>query len=349
MSSRSDTELLTEHFGYPPVSLLDQIINTLNALAERALSSIESGLLNAPPAALGFRPPKYPPPGAPQYDAVTARRQEVESGVHALETLLFASIDRDFDLFEIVVMRNVLTVPARDLDWVTLKHYQGLTFSEDEDGGGGGGVDGINELRRRVQASLRLRAMLEAEKARNEGLLKEMRRLVGSNIKQEAAAGGDQGKEDQGGGGGKAFGFLLGDLGLQGDKETPMSTTAAFGVSQLEGLRRLSRELRGVMRELGKEDEHQGEGQEEEKSWRRERLEYVEGATRRHLENVRGLELGDNGEVMDEEEVVAGKGKKKLSGGIKEVENLERVVGLLGIESAKDKGQQGDGEAMDES
>ncbi|KAK4169325.1 Mis12 protein-domain-containing protein [Cladorrhinum sp. PSN259] len=362
MASRSDTELLTEHFGYPPVSLLDQIINTLNALAERALSSIESGLLNAPPAALGFRPPKYPAPGggggggAP-YDAVTQHRQEVESGVHALETLLFASIDRDFDLFEIMVMRNVLTVSQKELDWVTLRHYEGLKFDDDDDdeeekgkegSGDSSAEEGVNALRRRVQASLRLRTMLEAERARNEGLLKEMRRLVGSgNIKQEVTETGQ--KEE--GNGGKAFGFLLGDLGLQGDKETPMSTTAAFGVSQLEGLRGLSKELRAVMKELGREED-QGEDEDDTKSWRRERLEYIEGATRKHLESVRGLELGANGEVRDEEEVVVGRGKKKLSGGIKEVENLERVVGLLGIESEKDKGQEkeeGEGEAMDES
>ncbi|KAK4230800.1 Mis12 protein-domain-containing protein [Podospora fimiseda] len=357
MASRSDTELLTEHFGYPPVSLLDQIINTLNALAEKALSSIESGLLNAPPTALGFRPPKYPSSSSQPYDAVTAHRQEVESGVHALETLLFASIDRDFDLFEIVVMRNVLTVSQRDLDWVVLKHYEGLDFSEMGDGIS---VEGVNELRRRMQSSLRLKTMLEAEKARNEGLLKEMRRLVGGGgIKIE-------GEKVEEGGKGKAFGFLLKELGLQGDKETPITTTGRFGVSQLEGLRGLSRELRGVMKELGKgeEDEEEEEEKDEQKDWRRERLEYIEGATRKHLENVRGLELGENGEVKGDEEdadvviVGGGKGKKRFvsggdgnNGGIKEVENLEKVVEILGIETpGKGKGrEEEEGDAMDES
>lgn len=37
------------------------------------------------------------------------------------------------------------------------------------------------------------------------------------------------------------------------------------------------------------------------KSWRRERLEYVEGATKRYLESVEGLELGRHGEVRDGE------------------------------------------------
>lgn len=313
-------------------------------MAERALSSIESGLLNAPPSALGFRPPKYPAPNAPDYDAATAHRQEVESGVHALETLLFASIDRDFDLFEIVVMRNVLTVSAGDIDWVTLQHYRGLDFGESEspESEPVEGAGGVNDLRRRLQASLKLRVMLEAEKARNEGLLREMKRLVGSDIKEEETE-----EEGEQAGHGKAFGFLLGDLGLSGDKQTPVSTTAAFGVSQLEGLRKLSKELRGVMKELGKE-EGKDEDREEEKDWRRERLEYIEGATRRHLQQVRGLELGENGEVRGEEEeamVVVGKGR--MNG--KEVENLERVVGLLGVGEKGGGDGQVEGDRMDES
>ncbi|KAL2164679.1 hypothetical protein VTH06DRAFT_3896, partial [Thermothelomyces fergusii] len=112
MASRSDTELLTEHFGYPPVSLLDEIINSVNFLAERALNSIEQGLLNAPPASLGFRPSrqKRRPPRPPaagtgtgtgddgdnnddnddDEEALARRRhrEEVESGTHQLETLL---------------------------------------------------------------------------------------------------------------------------------------------------------------------------------------------------------------------------------------------------------------------
>ncbi|KAL7806930.1 hypothetical protein V8C26DRAFT_415457, partial [Trichoderma gracile] len=57
-SSNSDYELLTEHFSYPPVSLLDDIINTVNVLADRALDSVERLLLSIPPHKLGFRKPK---------------------------------------------------------------------------------------------------------------------------------------------------------------------------------------------------------------------------------------------------------------------------------------------------
>ena len=79
------------------------------------------------------------------------------------------------------------------------------------------------------------------------------------------------------------------------------------------------------------------------KSWRRERLEYVETATRKHLENVRGLELGKNGEVRDGEWQGEGRGIAK-----EEVEGLERVVTFLSGNPAQDEAA-GEGDAMDES
>jgi kinetochore protein Mis12/MTW1 len=68
-----------------------------------------------------------------------------------------------------------------------------------------------------------------------------------------------------------------------------------------------------------------GEEEDGKKSWRRERLEYVETATRKHLENVRGVELGENGEVRDGEWEGGGPSLEKG-----EVESLERVIGMLG-------------------
>ncbi|KAK4172053.1 Mis12 protein-domain-containing protein [Triangularia setosa] len=331
MASRSDTELLTEHFGYPPVSLLDLIINTTNTLVDRALSSIESGLLGAPPDALGFRSPSCQNPEE-------AHRNEVEEGVHKLETLLFAALDKNFDKFEIYTMRFLLTVNAEDEPYTTLSHYKNLDFGGEAEEEGELGVGGINETRRKLQESMKLRGMLEAERARNEGLLAELRRLVGGNIKEE----GQQQKEKA------VFGFL-GEArkGLEGvDRERPLETTARFGVSQLSSLRELSGGLRGLLPQLAEQAEG---GAEEGKDWRRERLEYVEAAARRHLENVRGLELTKDGAVRDDVEM-GGEGKGR---GRMEVGDLERVVGLLGVGEAggetRGRGREGEGERMDES
>ncbi|GAB1320692.1 hypothetical protein MFIFM68171_10902 [Madurella fahalii] len=371
MASRSDTELLTEHFGYPPVSLLDEIINAVNFLAERALHSIEQGLLNAPPASLGFRPSKYSA-GRPNGDAngggetpeeLAARmhREEVESGTHQLETLLWASIDKNFDRFEIYVLRNILTLKAEEMGWMRLGHYDGLEFpapgQEDAAAAAGGGgddgkltVESVNRLRRRLQASQRLNTMLVAERARNAALLGEVRRLVGAGaeIKAETTvpAGGEEqrgeghrdGKEKQQ----QPFRFLR-DKGqlTDGDAETPLTTTTAFSLSQLQALRELSTSLREIMPDLagsaGDEEDTESVDKGGKKSWRRERLEYVETATRKHLENVRGLEFGKNGEVRDGE--WDGGGPSLARG---EVESLEKVVTLLG-------GGAGEQDKMDES
>ncbi|KAK4115226.1 hypothetical protein N656DRAFT_835240 [Canariomyces notabilis] len=377
MASRSDTELLTEHFGYPPVSLLDEIINSVNFLAERALHSIEQGLLNAPAASLGFHrgPGKYSASAArrpngsraaggaavaaeeeAQDDPEKRHRDEVESGTHQLETLLWASIDKNFDRFEIYVLRNILCLKQQEMGWIRLGHYEGLDFSTGGDDEDRPSVDSVNRLRRRLQASQRLHCMLVAERARNAALLAEVRRLVGvpvvagkNGVKDEvegARVAGEQQQQAGGQGPGREaankqqqqpFRFLR-DKGqlTEGDAETPLTTTTAFSLSQLQALRALSASLREVLPNLaapGGDDDREatfaGEGDGErgknKKSWRRERLEYVETATRKHLEHVRGLELGENGEVRDGE--WDGGGPHLAKG---DVQSLEKVVTLLG-------------------
>lgn len=370
----------------PPQSLLDEIINSTNFLAERALHSIEQGLLNAPPASLGFRPSKSSLSSQQRHNqkqqnggyedgdrvveeseteeeaAARRHREEVESGTHQLETLLWASIDKNFDRFEIYVLRNILCLRRVEMEWIRLGHYEGLDFTlpappgsdsataAAASGGGDGngdqtgegedalGVESVNRLRRRLQASQRLNCMLVAERARNAALLGEMRRLVGvfpgQGVKTEPVAAGEEGGEEGGQQQPKPppFRFLhdKGDL-TEGDAETPLTTTTAFSLSQLHALRELSTALRGVMSRLaesgagGEEEEEEGGGKDRKKSWRRERLEYIETVTRKHLENVRGLELGKNGEVRDGE--WDGGGRRLANG---EVESLERVIGMLG-------------------
>jgi len=83
----------------------------------RALTAIETGLLNTPPAALGFE-------ASGDDDAEENQRIEVEEGVHRLETLLEATVDKTFDRFEIYTLRNILRVPDGLEQWVRLQHYE---------------------------------------------------------------------------------------------------------------------------------------------------------------------------------------------------------------------------------
>ncbi len=261
-------------------------------------------------------------------------------------------------------MRNILCVGPEARDWIRLGHYEGLDLSgiaaarREEAGGGDGGdrapeegsdrptVESVHRLRRRLQASQKLNVMLHAEHARNEALLGELRALVGGQKEQQAQVKNESSPQVPST---STFGFLqnTGDLAV-GDAETPITTTTAFTLSQLQALRALSTSLRNIMPDLEEAavaaDSNSAQDEPDtRKSWRRERLEYVETATRKHLENVRGLELGKNGEVRDGEWQGEGRGIAK-----EEVEGLERVVTFLSGNPAQDEAA-GEGDAMDES
>lgn len=49
---------------------------------------------------------------------------EIENGVHQLETLLEATVDKAFDKFEIYTLRNILTIPDDLAPWMRLGHYE---------------------------------------------------------------------------------------------------------------------------------------------------------------------------------------------------------------------------------
>ncbi|OTA98922.1 hypothetical protein M426DRAFT_325580 [Hypoxylon sp. CI-4A] len=389
-STDSDTELLTEHFGYPPVSLIDDIINSINILAERALNSVEQGLLNAPPSSIGFKPPKASRGHAQQQqqqDPAEQAKGEIESGTHQLETLLCASIDRNFDKFEIYVLRNILCVRPPDVrTWMRLSHYEGLDLSFSSSSSSfsipsnsAPTLDSINHLRRKLRESMRLNALLTAERARNEKMLAELQALVGvadtAQVKKEKLSSPGQNSASQQPrkkNSSSPFAFLHDKGSLtDGGSEAPLSTTTAFTLSQMQALRALSTSLGRLAPDLipsrnGNDDNGDDEStmdiddsgatatdngkkkKKNRKSWRRERLEYVEGATRRYLETVEGLELGKHGEVRDGEWQGEGRGLAR-----DEVGGMEAVVTLLGGGSGGDSAaaaaSTGDDDRMDES
>ncbi|KAM0352412.1 hypothetical protein ACHAPU_002079 [Fusarium lateritium] len=337
----SDYELLTEHFGYPPVSLLDDIINTVNVLADRALESVERLLLSIPPQSLGFSSKHVSKDGTPALPPDEAAKLEIEHGTHQLETLLNASIDKNFDLFELYTMRNILTVKPDDQPYMRLAHYEGLDFPGLE-GPDRPTTESVTALRRRLQASQRLHTALEAERTHNDALLGKLRSVLGvvpGNVKAEE--GQAQVAAD-----GSAFGFLRDKASLQdAGADKPIATTTEFTLSQLQALRALSTSLRTLLPDLGPADTDTSmeDARSGSRTWRRERVEYVEGASRKYLETARGLELGQQGEVRDGE--WQGEGRKITRG---DVEGLEQVAGLLGQKLATTDATTAGGEPMDE-
>lgn len=110
-------------------TLIDQIINMINELINRAVDAVEAGLLETPPSRLGFAAKATAEHTIPDTDGegnplFPEARKEIEEGVHQLETLLEATVDKNFDKLEIYLLRNVLTVPEDLVPWVRLAHYQ---------------------------------------------------------------------------------------------------------------------------------------------------------------------------------------------------------------------------------
>ena len=149
-SSRQADALLTEHFQYTPLvrplhhhrhcnfsltahkSLIDDIINAVNIIVYQAIEALETCLLQVPPRELGFMR-NYGPtslsdsPGSAPKDGSTEppdSTAEIENGVHQLETLLEATVDKAFDKFEIWTLRNILTIPDDLAPYVRLGHYE---------------------------------------------------------------------------------------------------------------------------------------------------------------------------------------------------------------------------------
>ncbi|KAL6886912.1 Mis12 domain-containing protein [Trichoderma evansii] len=340
-ATSSDYELLTEHFSYPPVSLLDDIINTVNVLADRALDSVERLLLSIPPHKLGFakKPKQASSDQNPKLSPEEAAKLEIENGTHQLETLLNASIDKNFDIFELYVMQNILTVRPQDQPYMKLSHYAGLEFpaTEDDDDAAQQSdkptTESITALRRKLQASQKLNAVLESEKAHNEALLRRLRSLLGVDT-DATKTEEDQNAMNQDGENSvattKPFSFLRDRGGLEeSGGEQPITTTTEFTLSQLQSLRALSGSLRKLLPELSPPGDAAAPSTTEKEpvtptSWRRERAEYIESSSRKYLETVAGVELGPRGEVRDGEWQGEGRG---LSKG--EVEGLEKVATLL--------------------
>lgn len=90
------------------------------------MDALEDGLLAVPSAQLGFgRQAGQTSRQSPcdEGEESIAAKTEIENGVHALETLLESTVDKNFDKFEIWTLRNILSVPPGLVSYVKLAHY----------------------------------------------------------------------------------------------------------------------------------------------------------------------------------------------------------------------------------
>jgi len=103
---------------------LDDIVDSVNNFIYQGINSLESGLLSTPPERLGFKV-SNPAEGTETAEiAYSEAKQEIDEGLHKLETLLNSTADKNFDRLEIYVLRNILSVPADLANWIRLSHYE---------------------------------------------------------------------------------------------------------------------------------------------------------------------------------------------------------------------------------
>ncbi|POS83011.1 hypothetical protein EPUL_006118 [Erysiphe pulchra] len=317
-NNNSNDTLLTEHLTYRPTALIDDIVNRLfnsiNILAFKATEAVERGLLAADPSDLGFRiPPQHTSEGKDAGRVIAEKaKNEIENGVHQLETLLEAKIDKNFDRLEIYALRNILNVPSNVQDWIRLTHYEGLDFTSHSDEPN---TESISILRNKLRETQKLHAYLRAESARNRATIAAIKHLVSN--KSSDSSGVELSKDEFY----PAFAFLQKKGDLTGDVTRPVTTSASFIISQLPALEGLTENLQLRLKVLAEIGDSRELTSREEKSWYRERLEFIERETRRHLEIVQGLELGKQGELMDGEWQDGGRKIQK-----EEVMDLEKAV-----------------------
>lgn len=265
--------------------MIDDIINSVNNFIYQGVGSLETGLLSTPPERLGFEGQKSPDGGDVEYPE---SKQEIEEGLQKLETLLNSTVDKNFDKFEIYLLRNILSVPSDLTNWVQLQHYQGITHAAPENAPT---ADAIQMQRRKLAASRLLSRQLMQEQARNDAILQQLRALGNPEADGSLA-------------------FLTQSAGARtlnvSTNDQPLTTNATFTSSQIPALKALLAELRPKLATL--KDLSTGVGTAKAEL-QQERRDYIEQRTRAHVERYGGADADDaaalSGKPLDADEIQA--------------------------------------------
>jgi kinetochore protein Mis12/MTW1 len=145
MSFPEQEELISEHLTFAPLSLVDDIINTANALLYKAVNALEQLFQSLPSSSLPD--------------------EEAEAGVHKFETLLESSVDRNFDAMELYLLRNIVNIPQDVLPWIRLAHHEHAQFGAAAAGECAELDEELARTRKAYAASCKVKALLAREQA----------------------------------------------------------------------------------------------------------------------------------------------------------------------------------------
>ncbi|KAK2861458.1 hypothetical protein FQN49_004175 [Arthroderma sp. PD_2] len=283
----ASTSLLTEHFSYTPLSLIDDVINSVNNLIYQAISSLEDGLQSTPPERLGFRHgpgtiPDTDDDGNIQYPEA---RLEIENGLHQLETLL-----------EATVVEECLD-GARGLDGMD----SGLSLEPNRENAPT--EESLTLHRQRLRETKKLNRALTQECARNDAVLAQLRSMVAATKLTEGTPTAVEADTPPSPFNAEThlpnLSFLLSDPrakklrigdGGAGPSHTPLTTNTTFILSQLPALRSVLAQLRPKLQTLPKSVDEMELDQK-----KGERREYINSRTKLHLDRTGGGSESEQG------------------------------------------------------
>ncbi|KAF2749446.1 hypothetical protein M011DRAFT_493141 [Sporormia fimetaria CBS 119925] len=244
-AKQQENMLLTEHFTWPPISLIDEIINSINECLYRLTTHLETSLASQDPSILGFADRASAEKRTPTVDPATGKAiypeaaLEIEEGILKLETLMENAVDKNFDKLEIWTLRNVFSLgrgkggeDAELGSWMRLGHYENIPTTP---------LDPtltpqtLQTLRRRLQETQTLHAALLAEKTRNEAQLRKLRSLLEHSSQKREPRSSTSPAKPVTGATEAPFAFLthnpaaqaLGIQGLPASSSTTTTTTTA--------------------------------------------------------------------------------------------------------------------------
>lgn len=230
------------------------------------------------------------------------KQTEIGTGIHQLESLLNATVDRDFDKFEIYTLRNILAVGHEEeadlANWIQLEHYKHLDVSQAQNAPR---PEDVLLQRRKLQETRKLNAMLKAEEARNAAVLGQLSTLLG------AKGEGGEGAESP-------FAFLAPE---NTGTSRPMEQNVQYALTQLPALREMLGQLKESLHTLPNA-RHSAENEESREAKRRQ---YLDSQSQRAMQR-RGIDVDGASQTA-----AASTGRKI---GREEVEGLEAVVQALG-------------------
>lgn len=132
--------LLTEHLGFAPLTLIDEVINAVNHIMYKCADALEEFLKKRRLAQLedlrrSLGDDEVLMTEGTEEQSGVFSLSEIRKGTAELETLLVSYVDKNFDKFELYTLRNILTLP-KDLveeGWILLKHHEDLDLTAGTD------------------------------------------------------------------------------------------------------------------------------------------------------------------------------------------------------------------------